>query len=47
MHYNLTFKGHFEILTEGQGHDLIRKGHGAYQSIRIVGLNTSIVFSSL
>ena len=35
MNY-LTFKGHIEILTKGQGHDLTRKGHVAYQSIRIV-----------
>ena len=27
----------------GQDHDLIGKGHAAYQSIRIVGLNTSKV----
>ena len=30
MNYDLTF-----------GHDLIGKGHVAYQSIRMVGLNTS------
>ena len=47
MIYNLTLKGHFENLTSGQGHDLTRKGHVAYQSIGIVGLNTSMVFSSL
>ena len=47
MIYDLTLKGHFENLTTGQGHDLIRKGHVAYQLIRIVGLNTSMVFSSL
>ena len=47
MIYNLTLKGHVENLTSGQGHDLARKGHVAYQSIRIVGLNTSMVFSLL
>ena len=41
MSYNLTLLGHVENLTLGQGHDLIRKGHVAYQSIRIAGLNTS------
>ena len=47
MNYHLTLKGHVENLTSGQGHDLTLKGHVAYQSICIVGLNTSIVFSSL
>ena len=47
MNYNLTLKGHLENLTSGQGHDLTRKGHVAYQLIRIVDLNTSEVFSSL
>ena len=49
MNYNLTLKSHYENLTSGQGHDLIRKGNVAYQSIRIVGLNTSIygVFTAL
>ena len=41
MNYNLTLKGYFEKLTSRRGHDLIRKGHVAYQSIRIAGLNTS------
>ena len=45
MIYNLTLKRHVENLTSGKGHDLIR--HAAYQSIRIVGLNTAIVFSLL
>ena len=31
-------------MNSGQGHDLIRKGHVAYQSIRMIILNTSIVF---
>ena len=50
---NVTLKDHVDLiwyndhLTSGQGHDLIRKGHIAYQSVRIVGLNTSMVFSSL
>ena len=47
MNYFLTLKGHFENLTSGQGHDLTEKGHVAYQSIRIVELNTSDVFSPL
>ena len=47
MNYHFTLKGHFKNLTKGQGHDLIGKGHDAYQSIRIVGLSTSMVFSSL
>ena len=47
MMYDLTLKGHLENLTLGQGHNLIRKGHVAYHSIRIGGLNTSMVFSSL
>ena len=41
---NLTLKGHVENLASGQGHDLILKGHVAYHSIRIVGLNTSIIY---
>ena len=44
MSYNLILKGHVENLTSGQGHDLARKCHVANQSIRIVGLNTSMVF---
>ena len=47
MNYYLTFKGHLKNLTKGQGHALIRKGHDAYLSIRIVGRSTSMVFSSL
>ena len=47
MNYKLTWKGHFENLTSGQGHDLTRKSHVAYQSIRIVELNTSDMFSPL
>ena len=38
MNYNLTLKGNIETLTSGQGHDLIGKGHVAYQSIRMVYL---------
>ena len=30
MNYNLTLKRHAEYLTQGQGHDLTRKGHAAY-----------------
>ena len=44
------FKSHDENdLGQGQGqcHALIRKGQFACQSISIVGLNASIVFSSL
>ena len=44
MIYNLTSKSHVENLTSGQGHDLPRKGHIAYQSIRMVVLSTSMVF---
>ena len=44
MNYHLTLKGHFENLTQGQSHDLIGKGHDAYQSIRVVGLSTSWCF---
>ena len=44
---NLTLKGHAENLTSGQGHDLTQKGHVSYQSIGIVGMNTSMVFSLL
>ena len=47
MNYHKTFKGHFKDLTKGQGHILIEKGRDAYLSIRIVGLNTFMVFSSL
>ena len=47
MNYNLTLKGHLENLTSGQGHELIGKGHVAYQSIRMLVLNTSMVFSLL
>ena len=47
MNYNLTLKGHVENLTKGQGHDLAENVHVAYQSIRIVGLNTSVTFLSL
>ena len=46
MNYHLTLKCHFESLTKGQRHDVIGKGHDAYQSIRIVDLSTSIVLSS-
>ena len=47
MNYQLTLKGHLENLTGGQGHDLIGKGNDAYQSIRIINLSTSMVFSLL
>ena len=47
MNYNLTLKGHFKNLTKGQGHDLIGKCHDAYQSIRIVGMSASMMFSWL
>ena len=49
MNYNFILKGHVENLMLGQCHDLMRKCHVAYsyQSIRIVGLNTSMAFSSL
>ena len=47
INYNLTLKDHFENLTSGQGHDLIGKDHVAYRLIRMVSLNTSMVFSSL
>ena len=40
------FKGHVESLTFGQGHAFMGKGYVAYQSIGIVGLNASMVFSS-
>ena len=45
MNYKLTSKSNFENLTSGQGHDLIRKDHVAYQSIRMVVRNTSMVFA--
>ena len=32
-------------MTKGQSPDLIGKGHDTYQSIRIVGLSTSMVFA--
>ena len=44
MNYKLTWKGHFENLTSGQGHDLTGKSHVAYHSIRIVELNTSDMY---
>ena len=47
MTYELILKGHFENLTSGQGHDLIGKGHVTYQSIRMVDLNTYMVFPVL
>ena len=47
MNFNFTLEGHVENWTLGQGHELIGKGHAAYQSIRIVDLNTSKVFLSL
>ena len=34
-------------IGQDQGHDLIGKDHIAYQSIRIVVLNTAKVFESL
>ena len=37
----MTLKGHDENLILGQGHDLARKSNVAYQSMRILGLNTS------
>ena len=42
MNYNLTLKGHVKHLTSGQSHDLIRKGHVAYQLIRVIGLNYGV-----
>ena len=47
MNYNLTFKRHLGNLSSGPGHDLAGKGHVAYQSICIVKLKSSKVFSSL
>ena len=47
INYKLTLKGHVENLTKGQRHDVTGKGHVAYQVIRIVGLNTAVVVSSL
>ena len=49
MNYSWTLKGHSENSTSGQGHDLIGKGHIAYQSIMIcmVVLNTSMTLSLL
>ena len=46
MNYNLALKGHFGNLSKGQGHDLIARGHVAYQSVRISDLNTPKVVSS-
>ena len=40
-------KGQFENLTSGRGHDLIKKGNIAYQSIRMVALNPAMMFSLL
>ena len=46
---DFSLKGHFKNLTwdkvKDQGHGLIGKGHVAHQSIHIVDLNTSKVFS--
>ena len=51
MNYHLTLKGHvvkFDLgKSQTQGHGLIGKDHAPYQSIRIVVLNTSKVFSPL
>ena len=47
MNYKFTFKGHVVNLTKGEAHDLIEKDHVEYQSIRIVGLNTSMILSTL
>ena len=47
MNDGLTLEGHNENLTKGQGYKLTGKEYVAYQSIRIVGLNTSKVFLSL
>ena len=47
MSYHWALKVHFENLTSCQGHDMIGKGHVAYQFIRMVDLNTSMVFSLL
>ena len=47
LKFDLDRKGHLENLTSGQGLDLTGKGNVAYQSIRIVKLNTSDVFSLL
>ena len=46
MNYNLTLKGHFQKLTL-DGHAPTEKGHDAYQSIRIVKLNTAEIFPLL
>ena len=47
MNYNFTFKRHLGNLSSGPGHDLAGKGHVAFQSICIVKLKSSKVFSSL
>ena len=43
----MTSKGQVDNLTSGQGHDLTRIGHVAYQSIRLVKTNTLKLFWSL
>ena len=47
MNNMMTFKGNFENLTSCQSHDLTGKDHIAYQSIRIVELNTTEFFIAL
>ena len=47
MIYNMTLKGEVENFTSGQGHDLTRIGHVAYNSIRLVKTNTLNSFWSL
>ena len=48
--YMATLKGHFQNLIKGQGHrgqGVDRKGHVAYQSMRLDETNTLEAFSRL
>ena len=47
MNYVLALKGHVENLTLVQGQGQVLTGHASYQSICIVVLNTSKLFSLL
>ena len=47
MIYSMTLKGRISNLTSGQSHELTQMGHAAYQSIRLDGLNTVVIFSGI
>ena len=45
MNHYLTLKMYVKSVALGQSHDLIGNDHVAYQSMRIIDLNTSMVLA--